>query len=591
MLEDYIQEFEEYSMGSTEKPFQKKEKVEFSKPVYFKNETTIIGQPYPNASGIIQKLDTNIFEQMNFMKEYFESNNCEKQRIEWMTISDTEIKMLNFNIKCKIHLTCKSFLQVSLTSFESLDLREAPCAIEIFANSHAEFDHCYFHDCKKASILIRDYSWAKFKNCVFEGNVVSCLIQNNSYAEFENCIFINDKNISIYLNKNSKASLKKCEFKDDIKAIFAKDESLVKIEETNFENCSKGAATISGKSTLMMKNITINDSLSTAIRAIGKSTIKAINVNINNSKGNAINIENGNGYFYKCNISNNTECPTISVRGRYANPIFTECQIVDNGNSFASVIKNCSRPIFNNCTFKNCETNCFSISDFSMPLIKDCVFVNMNQLILNVYGNSKVILVGQISSEKVKLSKNSKIFNEETRNEEQKYTIDETDNNQNNGIRYKSWKPSNYQKVPEMEEFQDPEGMFDGYLKPLTYISIEKIMENENENHEVCHKCCNHNHHDDTEEEELYVSNCGHCLCKNCIHSNCPVCDTKIQDAKKVYFEEQCVICMDRPATTIITSCGHMCMCYECAVRCVEQNFKCPLCNQPILSYRYMLDD
>ena len=374
MLEDYIQEFEEYSMGSTEKPFQKKEKVEFSKPVYFKNETTIIGQPYPNASGIIQKLDTNIFEQMNFMKEYFESNNCEKQRIEWMTISDTEIKMLNFNIKCKIHLTCKSFLQVSLTSFESLDPREAPCAIEIFANSHAEFDHCYFHDCKKASILIRDYSWAKFKNCVFEGNVVSCLIQNNSFAEFENCIFINDKNISIYLNKNSKASLKKCEFKDDIKAIFAKDESLVKIEETNFENCSKGAATISGKSTLMMKNITINDSLSTAIRAIGKSTIKAINVNINNSIGNAINIENGKGYFYKCNISNNTECPTISVRGRYANPIFTECQIVDNGNSFASVIKNCSRPIFNNCTFKNCETNCFSISDFSMPLIKDCVF-------------------------------------------------------------------------------------------------------------------------------------------------------------------------------------------------------------------------
>ena len=74
-------------------------------------------------------------------------------------------------------------------------------------------------------------------------------------------------------------------------------------------------------------------------------------------------------------------------------------------------------------------------------------------------------------------------------------------------------------------------------------------------------------------------------------NSRCPVCDSPVRSLKKLFKQDQCVICMDRAATTVITSCGHMCMCYECAVKCSEQNFNCPLCNQPIVSYRYMCDE
>lgn len=545
---------------------------EFTQPYFIRKETTLIREKSREMT------DENI-------REYFMNKKSNTEQIEWLTIANTKVNMINFNVISKIHVTGKSQFHSYYSSFTSFEPKKANSSIEIFANSMSEFNHCYFHDSISSAVVVRDFSQAKFTNCVFEKNKISVFITNNSYVEFENCIFMNDINTSIFCTKKSDIKIKNCQFKNVNKSIFCKDEINMRIEDCNFIENKRGIATISIKSKLMMKNITINDTLSTAIRATGNSIVQCQNVLIKNTKGNAINLENSNGYFFECKMIENTEFPTIAIKGIKSNPIFSNCEVIDNGESFAVVIKNCSRPLFDKCLFTNCESNCFSISDFSMPLIRDCEFKNIQKYWLNIYGNSIVALSGDYS--KISTSKNSMIINENEIFEKEKEFIEQNNENERkrNCLR---WKPSGYKNVPNVENLSEPEEIKN--LKPLSFISIEKVMQKQNEIN-CSLKCYNHQHHH--EDEELFVSaQCGHCFCEQCLnHKKCPVCDTPVLKMNKVFVEDQCVICLDRASTTIITSCGHMCMCYECAMKCYEDNFKCPLCNQPITGYRYMSEE
>lgn len=45
----------------------------------------------------------------------------------------------------------------------------------------------------------------------------------------------------------------------------------------------------------------------------------------------------------------------------------------------------------------------------------------------------------------------------------------------------------------------------------------------------------------------------------------------------------ECVVCMERPTDCALYTCGHMCMCFECAVDIVRnQSGLCPICRDPI---------
>lgn len=45
----------------------------------------------------------------------------------------------------------------------------------------------------------------------------------------------------------------------------------------------------------------------------------------------------------------------------------------------------------------------------------------------------------------------------------------------------------------------------------------------------------------------------------------------------------ECVVCMERPTNCALYTCGHMCMCFECAVDIVRnQSGLCPICRDPI---------
>jgi hypothetical protein len=43
-------------------------------------------------------------------------------------------------------------------------------------------------------------------------------------------------------------------------------------------------------------------------------------------------------------------------------------------------------------------------------------------------------------------------------------------------------------------------------------------------------------------------------------------------------IEEECVVCLERPANTALAECGHVCTCFKCA----KQLDECPLCRQKL---------
>lgn len=50
--------------------------------------------------------------------------------------------------------------------------------------------------------------------------------------------------------------------------------------------------------------------------------------------------------------------------------------------------------------------------------------------------------------------------------------------------------------------------------------------------------------------------------------------------------QEECIVCMDRPKTTMLlhtdTGVGHTCVCWECAQTLKEKGAPCPMCRAPI---------
>lgn len=45
---------------------------------------------------------------------------------------------------------------------------------------------------------------------------------------------------------------------------------------------------------------------------------------------------------------------------------------------------------------------------------------------------------------------------------------------------------------------------------------------------------------------------------------------------------ETCKICYENKIKTVNYPCGHSCLCFTCAIKLVETDPKCPICNQPL---------
>ena len=65
-------------------------------------------------------------------------------------------------------------------------------------------------------------------------------------------------------------------------------------------------------------------------------------------------------------------------------------------------------------------------------------------------------------------------------------------------------------------------------------------------------------------------------------HSSKSSCKTPSSPGHSHTASTECVVCYESEVDCVLYSCGHMCMCFQCAVHQWSQAGDCPLCRQPI---------
>ena len=165
------------------------------------------------------------------------------------------------------------------------------------------------------------------------------------------------------------------------------------------------------------------------------------------------------------------------------------------------------------------------------------------------------------------------------------------ENDDNNEIHCKSWISPSYVIPEKITEIEEPDIIKRGELKYLKQMTLKKIFE-QTENIEIslrCSKC--HKEINDNDEPSI-ITPCGHLVCKECTEiEKCPLCDSPVKEINKIYFEDECALCLNHKPNTISLPCDHMCMCYECAAQNSLNNFNCPMCNEPLSGYKFVFND
>ncbi|CAM1154574.1 Uncharacterised protein r2_g4319 [Pycnogonum litorale] len=91
------------------------------------------------------------------------------------------------------------------------------------------------------------------------------------------------------------------------------------------------------------------------------------------------------------------------------------------------------------------------------------------------------------------------------------------------------------------------------------------------------------------------------CMCHNCAvqqwlgegAGHCPICRAVIHNVIRVYKSDdgsqdnarnECAVCYDNPIDSVLYTCGHMCMCHNCAAQqwLGEGAGHCPICRAVI---------
>lgn len=531
-----------------------------------------------------KKLSEEKKENYNAIKEKYNT------KIEISKINNNSRKNIDhISSSSKLSLESSSELNAEYSIFSSTKMDKTEPFIEINSNSKATFKNCHFNITNGIAVLLIDYSKATFEHCIFENNGFSCFLMNGSKAKFVDCIFKDNKNQSVFATFDCYCKVINCEFFDlQGKAIFGKDYSEIYIKDSNFINCKGGAATITKKSKIMIDGgVVIENSGTTALRAVNNSKIFVHDVSIENVEGNAINIDNSTGYFINCNIKK-TVYPTIAIDGNKSNPIFHNCNIIENMDSFGVICSNACRPLFNDCKFIDCSTNCFTIYGFAKPHIQNCYFKNIDSYYLNIWGYSHVTYNNIESGDEIKIEDKLRIFNS---SKCECKTFDEINNNEDNNneneenddddeAKHSDAEILDTYKIPKkLKEIDEPEIIKTGRLNYLKLVKMSYIFKEE-EKIEVDFKCSNC--HKELNHDEVYcVSICGHLICKDCENlEKCPVCNRKIEKVQQLFVEDQCVICLDRKPNIISLPCGHLCMCHECSIKNDAKGFNCPLCKE-----------
>lgn len=543
-------------------------------------------------------------------------------QITWITISMANVKMRGINFRGLLQVTAKGSIEAENCTFSPIDVNNkefaSECTVEVFAQSSSKFTNCKFHKALKAALLVRDRSNAEVTNCHFNTNVhSSLLVLDSSTSKIQGCCFQGENKFAVYVYRKSFASFENCRFNNmKGKAVFVLFEGHTTFNNCTFTNCAGGAISIAESSSTDVNECHFKTINFSAVHGIKNCRLAVHNSTFMNCLGNGVNFEHSNGFVKDC-IFEDFRFPVFAVFGPNAKPLLSDCTIKDV-HSFGAVSRDCAIPIFERLKFIGGESHCFSVSDFSRIIVRNCIIQDFAGSAFCIYNGSWIFAeFNKISNcqQLAKLFYNS--YSYFRQNLIQKcpeiwVKFKASYDFESNGLLDENdlkdfLLPPNYQKGPDASEAATDKqykelGVTDNKIIEKSHtipidegispdfepIDVDALKEEEgfvqiNEPKCTCLKC-------NKAPANVYFTPCGHCvLCKECAKDEkfCPLCSTTIQKSIDGILQDDCIICYD-PADTILLPCGHINICYSCAMHLWGEGRKCPECREKIVSFRHI---
>ena len=500
-----------------------------------------------------------------------DEQNRPKLYLRWLTISMANVTFENLDIEGKIQITSNN----ANVTFKNCTINGMPsneASVEAFVGSSCNFDNCILQgDSKKPCVCLRDRASGNFSNCTISNTKGTGLLlmgssRNNTITR---CKFLNCPNFAILLSGNAVAKIDECEFEDlkafkGTPAIYAQKSCEATVRKSKFSKCEGPAILCEGSSKVDVSECNFNGLVypGPVIRGNDNSQLLVSDCNFKDIKGNGVIYDNSKGKILNCSFDTFSNA-AIVILGTNSNPQISNC-VINREDLSSIVIKDGAEPILKDITFKEftSKSPLISCSGFSKPTITGLKFESSDQFPrILVYDGA------EINDESITTNRELKILNYPGATGYRSMLKDENFMNQ--------FDPSRYIVV---------EGKTDGKLKTLSP-------------HFNAPQNANMNLPEDSENSEKFVfSICGHPavsidsvsgqLVRVCDKSgtySCPLCEIPDQKLSPVREEEQCALCLDKPATCIALPCGHKCVCYKCANGTYfKSNRKCLLCQQKI---------
>ncbi|OHT02240.1 hypothetical protein TRFO_30704 [Tritrichomonas foetus] len=543
--------------------------------------------------------------------------------IDKVITSNCELRFNDSKLDTSIQVTANG----KITAYNCVFSASKSCkyAIEIFGKSEGYFKNCVFIGFDIAAVLVRDNSYSKFEDCTFIDSLAASIsLCSNASADMIRCKFNGSLKYGVFCS-GSFATIVDCEFKNlKERAIFVYDDSSIVIKDSTFEDCKNGIC-VAKKSIIQLDNSSFDLINLIAISVIENSYFTLKNSRFNDI-GMALNVKNSNGEFRDSNIHNTHQTP-IALFGKGNSSLISNVSI-DTSLVFGIIIRDKASPQIFNCSFENIYDHCFSISDFSSPLIAYC-YISSHQNGFSIFnGATPLILYNEIKAKTafscltlgcpiIAMNNCSLCMINTPNNLIDLEFIDYTQYKDENGKEkiifdsletlkhYKNYGKNEFMKELKSDKKDEIFLSFEGdiyrlifqqngrlqYIPPLNdececKCCLKHIKKFENE----CNKCVNCG-----KKSNILCSPCAHKIyCEECVQQKkvadkCPLCHIKIVATTPIYENfEECAICYDAKPDVVFLLCGHKCCCHECAEQTLTINKKCPVCNSKLSAIRHI---
>ena len=547
--------------------------IKFTQPIFIRDSVTVSGA----VSG--------------------DEQNRPKLYLQWLTISMENVTFENLDIEGKIQITARANVTFKNCTINGMPSNEV--SVEAFAGSSCNFDNCILQgDSEKPIVCVRDAASGNFSNCTISNtkgygllfmrsrcnNTGLLLMGSSRNNTITRCKFLNCPKSAIFLSENAVAKIDECEFEDlkafkGAPAIYAQTSCEATVRKSKFSKC-KGPAILcvdSSKVDVSECNFNMIVSPGYVIRGNNESQLLVSHCNFKDIKGNGVTYDNSKGKILNCSFDTFANA-AIAILGTNSNPKISNC-VINREDLSSIVIKDGAEPILEDITFKEftSKSPLISCSGFSKPTITGLKFESSGQFPRILVYDEAVI------KDKYMTNRGLKMLNYPGATGYRSMLKDENFMNQ--------FDPSRYIVVEEKT------GGKLSKLFPDFDVNACNQLFNAPQN-------ANMNLPEDSENSKKFVfSSCGHPavsidsvsgqLIRACDQSatySCPLCEIPKQKLSQVREEEQCALCLDKPATCIALPCGHKCICEEC---CKDpyyfQHSKklCLTCLQRVVRFQY----